>query len=294
MISRRIFAIHRLAWSPAGQRLAIAGFGRTARILDANTLRTLTVYRHITRTPEKISLGSAVWSPDGTRIATTSQGLVNVWDSNSGDLIFTCPQTSRFTHTLAWSPDGAFIAIGSWQERILICDAATGHLLFTHSGYSIPIAWSPDGRWIASGGISPVTIRSPLTRETRLAYPCQFIKYVVTLSWSPDSQQIAAGGNNPEAVEVLNATSGETQQLYRGHRSYLWSVDWSPRSRHIASASQYRTVQVWSADTGKRNNTYHGHTKSVSAVAWSPDGVRIASGGEDGTVQIWTPEIDAE
>lgn len=221
MISRRIFAVHHLAWSPDGRRLAISGYRRTVRILDANTLRTLTVFRHVTQTPEKVSPGSAVWSPDGTRIATTSQGLVNVWDSNSGDLIFTCPQISRFTHSLAWSPDGAFIAIGSWQKRILICDAATGHLLFTHSEYSIPIAWSPDGRWIASGGISTVTIRSPLTGETRLAYPRQFIKYVVTLSWSPDSQQIAAGGNNPEAVEVFDATSGETQYVYRGHAAYL-------------------------------------------------------------------------
>ena len=124
-------------------------------------------------------------------------------------------------------------------------------------------------------------------------YPCQFIKYVTALSWSPDRQQITAGGYNPEAVEVFDDPSGETQYGYRGHGAYLWSVDWSPRSRHIVSASQDRTVQVWSADTGKLDYTYHGHTKSVSAVAWSPDGVRIASGGEDGAVQIWTPEIDA-
>jgi WD40 repeat protein len=75
--------------------------------------------------------------------------------------------------------------------------------------------------------------------------------------------------------------------LYRGHSSWVSTLDWSPDSRHIVSGSGDTTAQVWHALTGETLVIYRGHSESVDAVAWSPDGASIASAGQDKTVQVW-------
>jgi len=128
VISRRIFAVRRLAWSPDRQRLAIAGWGKTTRILDTTTLKTQHVFREPTH-----SEGSVAWSPDGARIAMKGQGVAYIWESASGDLIFTGVGHDEFIHSVTWSPDGALIAIDTLDNRVSFHDASTGRPLFTRS-----------------------------------------------------------------------------------------------------------------------------------------------------------------
>ncbi|GLV59794.1 hypothetical protein KDH_66180 [Dictyobacter sp. S3.2.2.5] len=77
--------------------------------------------------------------------------------------------------------------------------------------------------------------------------------------------------------------------VYAGHKSFVYSVAWSPDSERIASASADGTVKVWDAGSGNNSLllTYTGHTSSVQSAVWSPDGKHIASGGFDGTLQVW-------
>jgi WD40 repeat protein len=56
-------------------------------------------------------------------------------------------------NTVAWSPDGRYIASGSSDQTVQVWDARTGSLLVTYKGHSdvvTSLAWSPDGRYIAS------------------------------------------------------------------------------------------------------------------------------------------------
>ena len=59
-------------------------------------------------------------------------------------------------HTVAWSPDGKYIASSGDDKTVQVWDASDGHLLLTYRGHSDVIdsvAWSPDGKYIASGSI---------------------------------------------------------------------------------------------------------------------------------------------
>jgi serine/threonine protein kinase len=75
--------------------------------------------------------------------------------------------------------------------------------------------------------------------------------------------------------------------IYRGHKSAVTAVAWSPDGRRMASSSYDSTVQLWNASDGSHLFTYKGHRAPVFSVAWSPDGTRIASSSWDMTVQIW-------
>ena len=80
---------------------------------------------------------------------------------------------------------------------------------------------------------------------------------------------------------------GSLYEMYEGHTSMVFGVDWSPDGKRIASASLDGTVQVWDAMTGKHVLIYRGHNGPVFSVRWSPNGQYIASAGYDHTVQIW-------
>jgi len=61
---------------------------------------------------------------------------------------------SEFVNAVAWSPDGRYIASGSWDHSVQVWDTSTRALLFSYEHNDIvdALAWSPDGRYIASGG----------------------------------------------------------------------------------------------------------------------------------------------
>jgi WD40 repeat protein len=89
-----------------------------------------------------------VWAPDREKLAlcySTEQGfLYEIWDATSGKRM---PAFRRVapTNTMAWSPDGKSLAVGT-----VIWDVETGNKVteYTVEG-RFSLAWSPDGKRVA-------------------------------------------------------------------------------------------------------------------------------------------------
>ena len=284
MITRRVFCVFDLAWSPDGGRVVIGGTGKTVRILDAATLATNLVCRGGAAMTSKVT-----WSPDARFIAAASaDNAVHVWHADGAPAI-TLPL--RLAHAVAWSPGGELLAASSYHKTIDLWETRTWMRVHHISGGAAALAWSPDGRYLAAGHPGEVSILDVETGRAEQRLACRALKYALALAWSPDGGRLAVGGNNPEAVEVWNVLSPECidapHVTYRGHTSYIWSVAWAPDGRCIASAS-WGQVHLWDSTTGCLLATHSSHKENVYCVAWSPDGTRLASGGRDRTIQIWS------
>ena len=190
--------------------------------------------------------------------------------------------------SVAWSPDGRFIASGSEDTTVQIWSPSTfaGSLVRAyrrHLSEVLSVSWSPDGTRIASASKS-VNIWDPNTGERMLDYHADGA-LVSMVCWSPDGTRIASASRDG-TVQVWNALTGETRLIYRGHAGRVHAVAWSPDGKSIASGGEDTTVQVWDAGRGSHLFTLREHTRSVLSVAWNPTGSRIASGSQDKTVQV--------
>src|SRR5690349_12945796 len=76
----------------------------------------------------------------------------------------------------------------------------------------------------------------------------------------------------------LPAQEPKLKATFRGHKSVVASVAYSPDGKTLASGSQDKTIKLWDVATGKEQATLKGHTSAVMSVAYSPDGKTLASG----------------
>jgi hypothetical protein len=123
--------VHDVAWSPGGDRLAVASSDATVRIFDAESgslVRTIPGHRDWVL--------AVAWSPDGSRIATGSRDrTAKVFESSSGALLATYGRHDAPVRGVLFAPGGEeMISASDAQKWDRWKIAAAAHLRDTHLG----------------------------------------------------------------------------------------------------------------------------------------------------------------
>ena len=121
---------------------------------------------------------AASWSPDGTKLATTSNDLtVRVWDVASGETLTVISGHRPSNYGLDWSPDGTRLVGSDPTGSVLIWDAQSGGVVnhYNLGGYA-QVNWSPDGSRMLTTGHFPAPDIRPVWQSTAelisYAYEC--------------------------------------------------------------------------------------------------------------------------
>ena len=189
------------------------------------------------------------WSPDGERIAFTSNrisigGEIYVMDSDGKDVIRLT--NGEWDGNPAWSPDGKKIAFDSTPVKhnseiyVMDADGRNQTRLTDSPRYDGHPSWSPDGQRIAfvsqRGGfrIQIYVMDSNGENQTRLTHDGGNKRKP---SWSPDGQSIAFMLNNLASIQIYVMDSDGKNRTRLTNGRHDWSPAWSPDGEMIAYES---------------------------------------------------------
>ena len=107
------------------------------------------------------------------------------------------------------------------------------------------------------------------------------------VNFSPDSQ-ILAVATGSAAIELHAAATGDPLgDPILAHTNIVWSVEFSPDGKRMASSSRDTTIRIWDVASRTMLAQLVGSADEVRCVAFSPDGQWLISTGDEGTVRLW-------
>jgi WD40 repeat protein/DNA-binding CsgD family transcriptional regulator/tRNA A-37 threonylcarbamoyl transferase component Bud32 len=223
---------------------------------------------------------SVDWSPDGTRIASSSvDNTVHIWNPTTGQPIMVINLPKGITGNIVdmalavkWSPDGKQLLtvsgdrfwLGSQDFDLILWDATTGEQV---AAVEIPNQAEP----AAGEGVSTSAVH--YTTGAAAAF-------------APNSGHLATVGGDNTAL-IWDAALTQQELVLSGHEDAVNGVAWSPDGTRLATASEDGTARIWDAQSGEERLVLAGHAGAVNQVIWSPDGTQLATAGKDGTVRLW-------
>jgi WD40 repeat protein len=319
-----------VAWSPDGERLATAAYDKRLRIFargswaEIATLRDTRMWnrslawaQHGTlatgsfgRAPVRWRIGEArartadrlgtpginalALSPDGRLAAMAcDDGGARIVELATGRIL-----RERFDHegavlSAAWSPDGAHVAFGGWDDRVALYGLARSAPLAWIPGDGEPVnalAFSRDGRALALGGFMGTVSVWDAASGAALGRAGRHEGSVKSVAALPGGGWVSSGRDGCLRVHAAIHEHGGSRAVHEVGPTIVNGVAVDPSGRRAACVSRSCGVEVFELASGARLASYRGHACSARTVAFSPDGARLAAGYYDGTLLLWAPD----
>jgi len=210
-----VYPFRTLAFSPDGTKLVGCGSDKDNCLWDVASGKVLRGF------PGR-DFQSAVFSPDGSILAASGGGIIELWDLKSDESV----------RRLGAAP-------GPWSP---------GH------GFA-SLAFSPDGKLLAAAeGVAPRDLHPPprpgvirlyeaATGQERLVLQ-GYRRLVTSIQFSPDGKTLVSGGEDG-TVRLWDVASGKELHRFEGHRDRVTCVAFAPDGRTVISSSGDSTALVW-------------------------------------------------
>lgn len=179
------------------------------------------------------------------RLASAAYGQLAFWQAKSNEPV-TKLEWKGSLLTIAWSPDGAFVATGNQDSTV--------HFWFVKSGEDLQMS----------------------------GYPTK----VRELSWDFNSRYLATGGGDQVTIwDCSGKGPADTKPIVlKGHQGVLHSLAYQPYGVLLASGGDDGMVALWNPKKEKKPIGVHVLEDAVSQVVWSPDSRNLAVAGHNGEV----------
>ncbi len=236
------------AFSPDGRLLAAGYDDHKVRLWDPATGKQRSDPLRI----DGAGGSQVAFHPDGKVLATATEKAIQFWDPATGRLLHTEPYPG-WVMCLAYSPDGAHLALGDYQGQVWLWPTSPGP------------ASARDGRRLLGHRLTV----SAIAFDPR-----------------PGAATVATASRDG-TVRFWDVATGRPRGRPRVHAQEVGAMAWGPDGRWLLTGSNDLTAQLWDADTLAPVGAPWRFDAPVSAVRFAPSSRACVISTEDGKVQFW-------
>ena len=261
----------------------------SARSLVVATLSQRTWFFPITALRHEDVVNWAQFSPDGTRVVTTSDKTARVWDAHTGAALGEPLRHESWVNSAQFSPDGTWVVTASGDKTARVWDARTGAALgepLRHETAVWSAQFSPDGTRVVTSSANQTAQVWNVRTGAALGRPLGHEGALVSAEFSPDGMRVVTASGDKTA-RVWDARTGAALGEPLRHGDELTSARFSPDGTRVVTSSGDKTARVWDARTGAALGEPLRHESWVTSAQFSPDGTRVVTASRDNTARVW-------
>lgn len=191
------------AFSPAGDRIAMAGADSVLRVYE-----TATGKEQLTISSHSDWVQAVAWSADGAKLASASRDKTSkVFDAKNGELLITYSAHGQPVKGVAFHPDGAEVFSAGADKKIhrwKVADAAkTAEVGFGDEVYKLPTG----GGFLFASSADKSVRQFDAKNQSLVRQYAGHQDWALCVAYHDGTKRVAAGGFNGE-VKVWNAADG--------------------------------------------------------------------------------------
>lgn len=277
-------------------KLLVTGYSHGAFLLhempEFNLIHSLKISKQL--------ISSVAINPTGDWIALgcADLGQLLVWEWQSETYIMKQQGHFDTMSSVAYSPDGSYVATGGRDSKVKVWDTNTGFSFVTfteHTSTITGVAFTQTGRALLSSSLDGTVRAFDMARYRNFRTftspkPAQFS----CLSIDVSGDLVAAGAQDTFDVYLWSLQTGKLLEVLSGHEGPVSSLCFSPSpsSSLLVSVSWDKTLRIWDAVSSAASLTREtvNLTSDGLAVCFRPDGKQVAVATLDGHISIFDPQ----
>jgi WD40 repeat protein len=266
----------------------------TARIWNAdngNELQRLTILGS--------SVHRATFSPDEQFVATASdisesgiaspernKGRIKLWNAESGIEVADIPTTSGLCDSVAFSPDGSFIAATDGTD-ILLYDIMTKTKLHSPKEFGETVttmSFSPDSKYLAAASEEGRAFVWNIGTGDIREFPGRWI------SFSTDGERLVTATDS--SATVWNVADGSKFDELKGQGGQVKTASYFADDRRIITVADDKFIRIWNSEGGQvftKFNIFRPNTATgtATAIEFIDHGKKLVSIVSNSKRQLW-------
>ena len=231
---------------------------------------------------------------------TSKSGTLNASNYKIFPVLTINQAHKNWINTIAFSPNGRYIASGGWDNNVKIWDAQTGKCVKTFKGHNsaiLDVVFSKDGKTLISSSKDETIKFWSIPHGTIIHQITGHSGWIMSIGLNANGSILASGGSD-ETISLWDLAAKQDTALelrrFLGHKDYVRSLTFSPNGDILASGGDDNKLKFWNLKTGKEIYEIEGHTSWVRSVAYNPSGNLIASAGDDMMINLWKADKAVE